>query len=66
MFRQTFVEEREVGIDDGARREVAFEQFLDKEAGFFDGGELERVVEFVVVVESGRRGLSSILRRSSQ
>ncbi len=56
VFRQAFVQEREVGIDDGARRQVAVEEFLDEEAGFFDGGELERVVEFVVVVESGRWG----------
>ena len=53
VFRQTFIEEREVGIDDGARREVAVEQFLHEETGFFDGGELQRIVEFVVVVEGG-------------
>ena len=56
VFRQTFVEEGEVGIDDGARREVAVEEFLDEETGFFDGGELERVVEFVVVIEGAGRG----------
>ena len=55
VFRQTFIEEREVGIDDGARREVAIEEFLDEEAGLFDGGELERVVEFVVVIEGAGR-----------
>ena len=33
--------------------QVAVEQFLDEQAGFFDGGQLERVVEFVVVVERG-------------
>ena len=56
VLRQTFVEEREVGIDDGARRQVAVEQFLDEETGLFDGGELQRVVEFVVVVEGGGGG----------
>ena len=55
VFRQTFIEEREVGIDDAARREVAIEQFLDEEARLFDGGELERVVEFVVVIEGAWR-----------
>ena len=56
VFRQTLIEEREVGIDDGTRREVPVEQFLDEEPGFFHGGELERVVEFVVVVERGGGG----------
>ena len=56
MLRQTFIEKREVGIDDGARREVAVEEFVDEEASFFDGGELERVVEFVVVIEGAGRG----------
>ena len=56
VLRQTFIEKREVGIDDVACRKVAVEQFLDEETRFFDSGELERVVEFVVVIESGGRG----------
>ena len=56
MLCESFIEKREVGIDDVARGEVALEQFLDEETGFVDRRELERVVELVIVVESGRGG----------
>jgi hypothetical protein len=36
VFRQTFIEEGEVGIDDRARRQVAVEQFLHEEPRFLD------------------------------
>jgi predicted RNA-binding protein with TRAM domain len=51
-----FVEERKVGIDDGARREVAVEQFLDEQTGLLNRRELQGVVEFVVIVQGGGRG----------
>ena len=50
---QAFIEESEIGIDDGPRRKVFSEQLLNEEPGLFHGGELERVVEFVVVIQSG-------------
>ena len=51
QISEAFVEEREVGIDDVARREVFVEELFDEQACFVDGGELERVVELVVVIE---------------
>jgi hypothetical protein len=71
VFSQTFVEECEIRIDDRAGWEIPVEEFLDEEARFFDSRELERVVEFVVVVERGGRGaivdpaeIKSVVRES--
>src|SRR5277367_1076400 len=58
VFCQPFIEEREVRVNDGARRQITVEHFLNEKTGFFHGGQLQWVVEFVVVVKgAGRRAV---------
>src|SRR5579871_1531572 len=56
MFRESLIEEGEVGIDDGARRKVPVEHLVYEQSRFFDGGELEWIVEFVIVVKRSGGG----------
>jgi hypothetical protein len=52
MVGEAFVQNGEIGIDYIARREVPVQKFLNEKAGLFDCGELEGIVEFVVIVQS--------------
>ena len=53
MDGEAFVEVGEVGIDDGAGGQVAPQHLVEVTLRLQEGGLSERVVEVVVVVESG-------------
>ena len=58
MVGQPLVQEREVRIDDVPRRQVGAQQFGEEEPRLLQRGQLQRVVELVIVVErGGRRGV---------
>ncbi len=55
MVGQPLVEEREVRIDDVPRRQVGPQQLGEEQPRLLDCRQLQRVVEFVVVVKRGGR-----------
>ena len=58
MIRQAFIQKREVGINDVARRKIPYEQFFHEQTCFLDGGKFQRVVQLIVVIQSrGRRSV---------
>jgi hypothetical protein len=57
VLGKAFVEEREVRIDEVAGGEVVLDEVLEEEPGFAEGRFGEKVVEVVIRVELGIRGI---------
>ena len=55
MVGQPLVQEREVRIDDVTRRQVGAQELGEEEPRLLQRGQLQRVVELVIVVERGGR-----------
>ena len=60
--RESFVQERPIGMGHRSRGDVCTKELLNEQAGFFDSGELQRIVKLVVVIKS--RGWRAVVNLS--